>query len=495
MTPQQSTILEDIETIRTGLRDSLQNQQGLRQYFTNARLARLMASMMDYKKDDIHILDPGAGVGILFAACIEQICTLEKKPSSVSVTAYEIDDSLCVYLKKAARMAKNACNSVGIDFSYDIKNQDYLECNDAQYSHIITNPPYGKINTNSDARQSLDSAGICAPNMYAAFVGLASKMLTPDGQMVFITPRSFCNGSYFYRFRRMVLESLCLQRIHHFNSRCSLFADDGVLQENVIVHATRDKKSGNVIISSSGDASDYVMQRTVKRSEVILPDDSEMFIHIVPDKLGADYSEKIRGLPCSLGGLDMDVSTGKVVDFRIRGELRFSDEENAVPLIRPFNISDGTMCFPEYNKKHCNFIMAGQKSQKLLVNNGNYVLVKRFTTTEQEKRITAAIWTSDKHPSDTVGFENRVNYFHSNGSGLNLSVAKGLWAFLNSTFVDAYFRQFNGNTQVNASDLRYIKYPSRRHLGMLGRYVKSQMSQNEIDDVVDRIAFDSGARR
>jgi adenine-specific DNA-methyltransferase len=39
-----------------------------------------------------------------------------------------------------------------------------------------------------------------------------------------------------------------------------------------------------------------------------------------------------------------------------------------------------------------------------------------------------------------------------------------LAAFLNSTVLDVYFRQFNGHTQVNATDLRNLRYPSRSQL-------------------------------
>ncbi len=46
--------------------------------------------------------------------------------------------------------------------------------------------------------------------------------------------------------------------------------------------------------------------------------------------------------------------------------------------------------------------------------------------------------------------------------------AKGLAAYLNSTLVDAYFRQFSGHTQVNATDLRNLKYPDLATLKRIG---------------------------
>ena len=55
-----------------------------------------------------------------------------------------------------------------------------------------------------------------------------------------------------------------------------------------------------------------------------------------------------------------------------------------------------------------------------------------------------------------MGFENHLNYFHKKGRGIDMPLARGLAAFLNSTLVDAYFRQFNGHTQVNATDLRSL---------------------------------------
>ena len=81
----------------------------------------------------------------------------------------------------------------------------------------------------------------------------------------------------------------------------------------------------------------------------------------------------------------------------------------------------------------------------------------------------AAVWSKKEYGSRLVGFENRTNYFHIRGGELESQTAKGLWVFLNSTIVDSYFRQFNGNTQVNATDLRYLRYPSTVRLGQLGK--------------------------
>lgn len=52
--------------------------------------------------------------------------------------------------------------------------------------------------------------------------------------------------------------------------------------------------------------------------------------------------------------------------------------------------------------------------------------------------------------------------------------AKGLTTFLNSTILDEHFRVFSGHTQVNATDLRNMRYPSRELLRKLGQRAKGQ---------------------
>ena len=109
----------------------------------------------------------------------------------------------------------------------------------------------------------------------------------------------------------------------------------------------------------------------------------------------------------------------------------------------------------------------------LLVPNENYVLVKRFTAKEERRRVVAAIYEAQFFPGEFVGFENHLNYIHCEGHGISLLLALGLTAYLNSTLVDKFVRHFNGHTQINAADLRQLRYPTRQQLEALGLRIAS----------------------
>ena len=64
---------------------------------------------------------------------------------------------------------------------------------------------------------------------------------------------------------------------------------------------------------------------------------------------------------------------------------------------------------------------------------------------------------------------------------------RGLWAYLNSSALDLYFRQFNGHTQVNATDLRNVRFPTARQLRAIGSQIgDTGMEQDEVDQIVIR---------
>jgi hypothetical protein len=69
-------------------------------------------------------------------------------------------------------------------------------------------------------------------------------------------------------------------------------------------------------------------------------------------------------------------------------------------------------------------------------------------------------------------------------------LANGLAVFLNTTAIDENFRCFNGHTQVNATDLRLIKYPSRATLMTLGEWAMrcGELTQAMIDEQLESLS-------
>ena len=117
---------------------------------------------------------------------------------------------------------------------------------------------------------------------------------------------------------------------------------------------------------------------------------------------------------------------------------------------------------------------------------GYYVVVKRLSSKEEKRRVVAAVFDPDQVPCERIGFENHVNVFHVDGAGLPAEVARGLCIWLNSTLLDRFIRRFNGHTQVNATDLRNLRYPSVEQLSAMGRSWEPGvwLEQEKIDELV-----------
>lgn len=468
------------------------------QFFTPAIIARYMASLFEKEKSDVRILDPGAGTGVLFAACVETLAFRKQRPNSIAVVAYENDKHVLPYLKETIERCRMLCGETGISFQSEIRAEDFVAAAIAQidgglftpqterFTHAILNPPYKKINAESTMRQLLYAAGIEVSNLYAAFVWLAAQMLEDGGGIVAITPRSFCNGPYFRRFRIGLLDMMSIRHIHVFESRKKAFGDDAVLQENVIYHAVKGVEKPKYVLLSASDGTDFdnTKNRSIPYDQIILPADRDAFIHLVLTDEDDHVMERMSGFTTSLDKLGIDVSTGPVVDFRVREYIHQLPDKGTVPLIYPCHFEDGFIKWPAESQKKPNAIEATRQTKDLMVETGYYVLTKRFSAKEERRRVVAAIYEPHLIDAPLVGFENHLNYFHAKGKGLPASLSKGLALYLNSTLFDQCFRIFSGHTQVNATDLRKMRYPSRDQLLRLGSHVKHRMPDQETVDAI-----------
>lgn len=494
-------LLESVDFFRLDASRKLEpsRRSNLGQFMTPPAIAQQMASLFHASTEIVSLLDAGAGVGSLTAAFVNEVCGRDTKPKTIYATAYEIDPELAGYLAGTLRQCKRACEDAGIEFHTELVRRDFIDDGVRMLRHqmfvppstfncAILNPPYKKIHSESETRKILHEIGVETSNLYTGFLSVVLKLLDRGGELVAITPRSFCNGPYFTPFRKLLLETLALRRIHVYESRQVAFKEENVLQENVVFHGVKgDETKGGVTISSStGPDDEFSTIRAVDYDQVVRPNDSECFIHIVPDKLGASIAEQIAQLHWTLAEHDVEVSTGRVVEFRAQKLLRALPDAESVPLIYPLNFKNGFIEWPRRDAKKPQAL--SRNCKQLLVPGGTYVLVKRFSAKEENRRIIAAIYDPSRIEADQVGFENHLNYFHQNGGGFPTDLAKGLTAFLNSTLVDLYFRQFSGHTQVNATDLRKLRYPTRSQLETLASRIGDKFpDQATLDSYIEEV--------
>jgi adenine-specific DNA-methyltransferase len=242
-------------------------KSSLGQFFTPMPTARLMAEMSTLHRDYLRLLDAGAGIGSLTAAWVATLSQRRETPKRVSLTAYEIDETLHAYLRDTLAECQAACAERGIACDWTIHGEDFIEAmvtalqgglfQNARpaFDVAILNPPYKKFRTESRTRALLRRLGIETSNLYAAFLALTVEGLARGGEVIAITPRSFCNGPYFRPFREHLLDRISLTRIHTFSSRDHAFRDDEVLQENVIFHAMRmQRQQATVLLTESRGA-------------------------------------------------------------------------------------------------------------------------------------------------------------------------------------------------------------------------------------------------
>ncbi|MBR0318497.1 MAG: N-6 DNA methylase [Spirochaetia bacterium] len=484
-----SELLEK-ERVSHAFTTSVSHKEKYGQYFTPYPIARFMSSLFPVTDKKIKLLDPGAGIGILSCSFMERIIKEKWNTPDIHISAYDIDSSVYPELKENLAIASSAFKNS----DYEIFSEDFLEKTSFEYSwktnetytHVIMNPPYKKILTNSKERQLTRIFGLETVNLYSAFMGAAISLTEDNGYIVAIVPRSFCNGLYYKPFRDFILTNCSIKHIHLFESRDKAFKEEAVLQENIIIMLQKNTKQEDVRISYCNDDSfEGLIEFTVPFNQILYDDDKEKYFNI-PTKKQVDKEKVINY--SNLKDLNINVSTGPIVDFRIKHLLLKDFTDNSYPLVYSVHFKNYRFVWPQETKKP-NAIMSSDEVKKQLFPKGYYVLVKRFSTKEEKKRVVAFLITPGDFANDQIAFENHLNVFHSDKTGLKRNIAYGLICWLNSTYIDEKFRLFSGHTQVNATDLRNLPYPNFEKLEQIGEKMQKEKiwEQQLFDSLVKEI--------
>lgn len=470
------------------------------QFFTSVETATYMAEMFDLNglPASVDILDPGCGTGILSAALIDRL-QRETNIKKIFLICYETDpDVIPVLRSNLIYIKKNA----SISFDFEIKKDDYIlsqgdsfsgtlhaEPYPPKYDLVIANPPYLRIMRDDPAAIAMPEVVHGAPNLYFLFAAMSLFNLKKGREMVYIIPRSWTSGAYFRAFRNYFLQEGKIQQIHLFISRDKVFTEEQVLQETIIIKMKKAKTApDNVIITSSQSNRDFndVSVLKVPYDSVVVGEELYVFLPISSEEVAA--VNKINTFSSTFPDIGLRMKTGIVVDFRQWEDLRSEPGDHTVPLFYSQHIRNGRVGH-QPSGKNCDWIVDTKPG--LIQRNKSYVFCKRFTAKEERRRLQCGIYLAEDFPQyHSISTQNKINYVDSTiGEDLSKEVVYGVYALLNSTLFDTYYRVLDGSTQVNSTEINNIPVPPLCVIADIGKRLmqKRSLSTATCDELLNEV--------
>lgn len=471
------------------------------QFFTSYKTAGFMASLFDlsFLGRDIKILDPGAGTGILSAALIGRIKETGRF-KHISLTCYENDCNIIPVLRENLEYIKI---NIGVRFDYKIIDKNYIlsqeddfnfnlysNSDTEKYDLIISNPPYLKIPRNCPESLAMSEIVHGSPNLYFLFAAMSLFNLKENCEMVYIMPRSWTSGQYFKAFREYILKYGHIEHIHLFESRNKVFRQEQVLQETAIIKIRKNTSKCSINITSSTSDSDFksLSRICVPYDRIVSGLDSYILLPTSSDELEVLY--KINTYSDTMPDLGFRMKTGIIIDFRQYENLRKNADKNNVPLFYSQHIRNGRVNHLPSGKE---FDWVSDENPSIIQENKNYVFCKRFTAKEEKRRLQCGIYLSSDFPEyKKIGTQNKINFVDKeNGDNLSVYETYGIYALLNSSLFDNYYRILNGSTQVNSTEINSIPVPPVKTITDIGKMLidSENLSTENCDKILSETAY------
>jgi adenine-specific DNA-methyltransferase len=343
-----------------------------------------------------NVLEPSCG------SC-EYILALHKKYKKLDITGIE-------YNKDIYNSIKNLSNK-----KINLINKNYLEYESVKkYDLIIGNPPYfvmKKKDVNKNYYKYFDGR----PNIFILFILKSIEILSDNGILSFILPKSFINCLYYDKTRKFIIKNFTIIKIIECNEK---YIDT---EQETIIFIIQKKKSSNTdnfIINIK----DYTIFGT------------------------EDNIEKIKNLyenSKTLYELGFEVSVGNVVWNQCKNIL--TDDTTKTRLIYSTDIKNNKLTFKKYNNKDKkNYInKTGKKEPVLLINRGygvgNYNFEYCFIDGSFEYLI-----------------ENHLICISYTKSLINNDIYKKIIKSLENSKTIEFIKLYFGNNAINTTELNHI---------------------------------------
>lgn len=473
-------VIQSTMAFLEGMPKSVRKKKG--QFFTSKETAQYMARMFSFDNisDEVSILDPGCGSGILTAAIVELLQT-NNEIKKIELTCYETDPEILPLLRENLAYIKEHSR---IELSYTVIEDDYLLSQQHDFNGslladscarkfdiVIANPPYLRVMRDNPAAQAMPLVVHGAPNLYFMFASMSLFNLKQEHEMVYIIPRSWTSGAYFKKFREYLLSEGKIIQMHLFVSRDKVFKGEEVLQETMIIKIRKSSvRPQNVLITSSNSNNDFNEITKLKVPYDSVVSGKDLYVFLPTTNEDVETISLINKYSKTLPDIGLRMRTGIVVDFRQWDELRENAGEGIVPLFYSQHIRNGRVHHKPSGKQF-DWIVTDKAG--LIQKNKNYVFCKRFTAKEEKRRLQCGVYLAEDFPQyEYIGTQNKINYVDSiDGTPLSKEIVFGVYVILNSTLFDKYYRILNGSTQVNSTEINSIPVPDLDDIARLGKSI------------------------
>lgn len=449
------------------------------QFFTPYDIACRMVDTINFEEfnnlDKIYILEPSAGCGILIAVLIKEILINLNNVKELYIDAYENDKEIANLLKNNLIKLKREVeekNNITIKYrvvkeNFIIKNKNKWNSNNRvrKYDIIISNPPYKKINQESEEAKIMSSVIYGQPNLYTLFIAMSLKLLKTSGVYTVLSPRNYLTGEYSKKIRGYIFELYSLTHIHSFGNR-NIFPS--VNQEVII--STYVGVSNNRIIDVLYNGK---LSFTTKFNDIIL-DRNSMSIVVPRTKSDMKILKRFTGLNYSLEDLGLKVNVGPIVQFRQDKYLSrevYSKEYAPIVIANDIQRDNEIVYYTRENKRKTHKKSISIQSKKLIANN-NYLLLRKVSAKDDESLIVCAVLENNYFNHHLIGLDNNLLYFlKEDNSSLSLEECYGLYCFINSNEFSSFYSIINGTHTINVTDFSKVKFPSYNMIISMGRAI------------------------
>ena len=461
---------------RTGVR--------LGRYFTPIPLAEELGSMLsDLGREELRILDVGAGTGLLSVAAIEALCK-RGGVRRVTLCAYETDERMLPTLTEVLeRVRRRARHDYGVRISYTVRTEDFLldarglaEPSGAErYDIVLLAPPEGVPEAGSAAEAFCRRVLPKGTDKAILFAEAAAARLSEDGVMAAVLPLSFADS------------------VNAAPLRSRLFARAPLVSLGLDFGARGSRPDKTMLcLFRYGEEPPALRVRVARRDgvgELTIPYDVAIFSEeckVLLSKTSEDVAlvRAMNSFPCRLADLGLAVHTGLAIETRYRDCLRPSREGGAVPLLHPAGLQDGQLVFPPAGREKP-FIVP--RIPSLALPNRTAVLVKRVPSKKDGRHLVVGVYFSGQLPHDRlISTDNKLNVIEGEHEEMSATLASGLAAILSSGYYERYCALTGAVPRVNATALAALPLPDREVILGVGERLAAFRSYSL--RVTDRVA-------